>query len=247
MGNWPTIKKKKAVWRTIGQSIPHVEKMLAPLRNEGMLVVRYSPKEATIPGYIGHDAIIRFHADPAEFNNWTGSEKRVITVAQSIKARGEFCHFDIFNAATMDLPRLVYGPGNENLGGMWGGCPDYDGLRQALREASCFMYTGTQPASFTLGYIEAALTGVPIVAIGPVLGNSIFGREQDTYEVHELIQNGVNGFWSDNIAELHEKCELLLNERGIAECISANARQAAIHTFGIEMIKTKWKEFFDNL
>jgi hypothetical protein len=32
---------------------------------EGLEIVRYSPMERNIPGYIGEDALIRFYKDPA--------------------------------------------------------------------------------------------------------------------------------------------------------------------------------------
>jgi hypothetical protein len=190
--NWPDIKHKRVVWRTIGQSVSSVESYMKPLRDMGVKIVRCSPYEQNIPDYIGHDAMIRFYKDPDEFYGYTGELRRVITVAQAIKSRGEFCHYNIWKEVTEGLPHLVYGAGNENLEQEWGGQLSYEELKMMLRYERVFFYTGTQPASYTLGFIEAMMTGIPIVSIGGKLANSIF--RQNTYEVPSIIQNCINGF-----------------------------------------------------
>jgi len=65
--NWDVMKHKRVIWRTIGQSVAHTEAQLASYRREGMEIVRYSPREVTIPGFIGQDALIRFYKDPDEY------------------------------------------------------------------------------------------------------------------------------------------------------------------------------------
>src|SRR3990167_3718988 len=42
--NWENIKHKRVVWRSIGQSLPHIERKLRPLRNS-LKIIRYSPME----------------------------------------------------------------------------------------------------------------------------------------------------------------------------------------------------------
>jgi hypothetical protein len=110
--NWDAIKHKRVIWRTIGQSITERERELAPYRIQGMEIVRYSPMESTIPGYIGEDAMIRFYKDPDEFLPWEGSSKRVITFAQSMKQRGVACNFHFFEETTRPFSRHLFGPGN---------------------------------------------------------------------------------------------------------------------------------------
>ena len=113
--NWEKMKKKIVVYRSIGQSTMAVETMLFPFRQEGLKIVRYSPRERTIPGYVGEDTVIRFYKDPEEFGNWTGEDKRVITVGQSMKGRRDFCGFDIFERATRGFERLLIGPENDDV------------------------------------------------------------------------------------------------------------------------------------
>jgi len=242
--NWERLKKKPVVWRSIGQSIKTIEEALAPFRNEGLKIVRYSPKEKTIPGYCGEDAIIRFYKDPKEFGGWVGKERLVITVAQSMShpTRQEALNYKVFLEATNPFDRRLYGPGNEGSG-ILGGKLTFDGLKEALKASRVYFYTGTQPASYTLNFIEAWMTGIPIVAVGKSFYNQF--PEQDTYEVPDLIKNGVNGFVGNTIGELQKYIQLLMDDYELAKRIGENGRKTAIELFGKEKIKKEWKEFLE--
>lgn len=245
--NWENIKHKPVIWRSIGQSTSFIENQLMPYREQGMKIVRYSPAEGELPINMGGDAMIRFYEDENELGNWNGNKKEVITLGQSIKQRGEFCHFELFDEATRDLPRKVYGADNSPLEDLWGGQLDYEELKQMLRDNRVFFYTGTQPASYTLGFIEAFMTGIPIVALGENTGNSMFRHDQDTYEVPNIIDNGINGFCSDDINELRGYVKQLLEDHELAKKISAEGRKTAIELFGKENIKKQWEEFFEDI
>ena len=74
IGDWPRLRDwkrghagRRIIWRSVGQSVEYNERQMMPLRQEGLERVAYSPKEANIPGYSGHDALIRFYKDPAEW------------------------------------------------------------------------------------------------------------------------------------------------------------------------------------
>jgi glycosyltransferase involved in cell wall biosynthesis len=76
------------------------------------------------------------------------------------------------------------GPGSEDIGGP--GALTYDEMRGWLRRARVYLYTGTQPASYTLGLIEAMMTGIPVVSIGPSWMD-VFPYGPDLFEGHELV------------------------------------------------------------
>lgn len=245
--NWELFKRypsKRIIWRSIGQSIASVEAKLKPFRDDGLEVVRYSPAEARIPNYVGHDAIIRFYKDPEEFGNWQGHDKEVITFAQSMKSRGDFCNFDMFAETVKGLKAHVYGPNNEDAGDLNGGIMTYDKLKRKMQEARVYFYTGTHPASYTLNFIEAWMTGIPIVAIGPANGNSA-EFNQDTYEIPELISSGKHGFVSDDPDQLRIIIDKLMANDQMAQVISQQSRQRAIEIFGKELIKKQWKAYLD--
>ena len=242
--NWEKLKKKPVVWRSIGQSNQQVEESLKPFRDDGLKIVRYSPKEATIPGYVGSDATIRFYKDPEEFKGWTGEDPVVITIAQSMRERGESLNFKAFMEVTEPFERRLYGPGNEGTG-LIGGQLSYRELKRALRKARVYFYTGTQPASYTLNFMEAMMTGIPVVALGKGFYKQF--PEQDTYEVPDIISNGENGFVSDDVGVLREYIKLLLEDHELAKKIGSAGRETAIKLFGKSQIKESWKVFLEGL
>ena len=242
--NWPIFKKhnKRVVWRTIGQSIEEVEAKIKPFRDDGLEVVRYSPTETRIPSYVGEDAVIRFYKDPDEFKAWDRQTDEVVTFAQSMRSRGAFCNFDLFKAATEGLNAHVYGPNNDDAGELNGGSLSYDDLKAKMRHSAAYFYTGTHPASYTLNFIEAWMTGIPIIAIGPQHGNSN-DFNQNTYEVPELIKNGLFGYVSDDVDQLKIFLENTISDEQHAKEVSRQARNKAIELFGKQAIKKKWKAF----
>jgi len=245
--NWEVIKDKIVILRTNGQSSENDENWMAPYRKEGLKIVRYADIEKTIPGYIGHDAIIRFYKDPEEFKGWNGRNRQVITVVQNMKRRGAFCNYDAFYSATIGFPRKLFGPDNEDSGELWGGLLSYEDLKKAYRDNAVYFYTGTKPACYTLNFIEAWMTGIPIVAIGPKLGNPRFLENQYTYEIPFLGRNGKHYLMSDDVGELSQFVFELLNRANVAARLSKNGRERAIEIFGKDKIKKQWEEFFKNL
>lgn len=240
--NWHKMRNKRVIWRTIGQSLAHTEEELAPLRVEGLQIVRYSPKEKNIPGYIGEDAMIRFYVDEDEYKGWTGKESRVMTMIQDVPHRRDFVKYDYFERATRDIDRVLFGPDNETVTDVTlGGVPDHNMLKKELRLNRVFFYTGTAPASYTLGFMEALTTGIPIVGIGPKIANNIF--DLDLYEVGELITNGVDGYIFDDENELAFYTKELINDYELAKRIGAAGRQRAIELFGKQTIKSQWEQF----
>lgn len=240
--NWHKMKHKRVIWRTIGQSLTHCEDELRPLRADGLQIVRYSPKEKNIPGYIGEDAIIRFDADDDLYKGWQGQRERVMTMIQDVPHRREFVSYDYFERATRDIDRVLFGPDNETMTDVTlGGVPDIMSLLKELQTNRVFFYTGTAPASYTLGFMEAWMTGIPIVGIGPKIANRIFDIE--LYEVGDLVTNGVDGYIFDDENELAFYTRELLNDYELAKRIGAAGRQRAMELFGKQTIRNQWEQF----
>lgn len=244
--NWDAIKHKTVIWRTIGQSVASTEQSLQVYRKHGLKIVRYSPQEMYIPGFIGQDALIRFYKDPQEFKDWNGNNKRVINFTQSMKQRGLACGYQHFLDATAPFPRALFGPGNNEPNFGMGKVP-FNRLKQEMRDNRVYFYTGTHPASYTLNFIEAAMTGIPMVCLGPQLGNAEVWRNHNLYEVHQLVENGKNGFVSDSIPELRSYIRQLMNNDALAKKISDAGRKEAIRHFGKDMIMASWMHFFDKV
>ena len=218
------------------------EKVLAQYKPQGLKIVRYSPFEWKIPSFSGADATIRFYKDPDEYKDWTGEKKQVITVSQAMKKRDDCLKFTLFEACTRGLPRKLYGFSNEDVDKELSGGPlSYEELKQTLRENRVYFYTCTFPAPYTMGFQEAFMTGIPVVAIGSALAG--WGWIETPY----LIKNGVNGFTSDSTTELRNYVTQLLEDHELAKRISAEGRKTALELFSKEKIKAQWKTFFESL
>ncbi len=241
--NWEAIKHKRVIWRTIGQSVASIENEIRPYADK-IEIVRYSPMEAHIPGFVGQTGLIRFYKDPNIFKDWNGQIPAVITFAQSMQQRDQACNFTFFEQVTRPYIRFLYGPESQHLS--WGkGKVPFEDLQAAMRDHRVYFYTGTHPASYTLNFIEAWQTGIPIVAIGKLHGNASYFMDHDLYEIPHLIEHGVNGFVSDDQYELQSCIEMLLKNQSFAEQISKAGRAEAIKHFDKEMVKGAWKYYLE--
>jgi len=245
--NWPLFSKKKVVWRTIGQSVPEVERRMEKFRRAGMKVVRYSPAESDIDFYVGADVTIRFYKDPKEFDNWTGHIIRLVNLTQSLKARRDFCGYDMAMKVGPGFPFKVYGTGNEDLGEFAGGELTYESMKGVLRDCRVFFYSGTWPACYTLSFIEAMMTGIPIVSVGEDTWRHKDHPRLKIFEVPRIIRQGDEGFVFDTVESLKGAITRLLEDHEYAKTISAKGREKAIRLFGKENILPQWKSFMESL
>jgi len=247
--NWQGFKDNnvKVLWRSIGQSTPAIEEELARYKAmTGLKIIRYSPLEEKIPHYAGSDALIRFAKDEDEFSGWVGDHQKLVTIAQSFKKRSEHLGFAKFEKISGEFNPKVFGTDNEDLGVMFGGAPSYEELKAELRGNRVFFYFGTIPAPYTLSFIEAWMTGIPVVAVGKAL-RRMSPYDWENYEVPELIVNGVNGFVSDNIDELKNYIRSLLDDKELAMRIGEAGRVKAIELFGKSARMREWSDYLRRL
>lgn len=231
--DWDRIKGKRVIWRTIGQSNPDLEGFMR--HYGGLEIIRYSPAEKRafekLGSFAGEDAMIRFAKDPADWYGWTGDDLVVGNITQDMLGRDEFTNYRFWRDATAGLPTRPAGPRSELLpGGI--GTLDYETMRGYLRAIRCYLWTGTQPASYTLGLVEAMMTGVPIVSIGP-------SRMwlPDLLEGQEFVPQS-----SDDPHEAAGRLRHLLASEDDAAYYSDTVRRVAVAMFGVETIAPQWTD-----
>ena len=245
--NWERLKKKRVVWRTFGQSTRFVEEKLKPLRDQGLLIVRASPREMTIDGNLGADAFIRCYKDPDLFQGWSGEREQIINFTRHMKYRARHCNFVFLKKVVQDLPFRLFGPQNDNLGEVWAsGLLDFNELLGELRANRAYFHTGVYPAGYTLSFVEAWMTGIPVVALDRGRGNDPELLGHELYEIPDLIAHGQTGFYSDDETELRQIFRDLLHDTAYASAISQKGREAAIQIFGKETVRRTWREFWQN-
>lgn len=239
--NWPKMQGKRVIFRSIGQCVGHQEKILQDMKLQGLQIVRYSPKENNIPNFAGSDSLIRFYKDPEEFKGWTGDDAAAMNVSQSLKQRGDSCYYNEIATAFRSVSSMIYGNDNQELE-TWGGQLTYEELKNRLREYRVYLYGGTTPASYTLSFMEAWMTGIPVVAVGQNITRDRW-IHFDYYEVADLITNGSDGFVGNSIGELVEYMQMLIADPALAKRIGENGRNSAIKHFGRQTIADQWKTF----
>jgi len=233
-GQWDALAGKRIVWRTCGQSDPRLEAAMSRYRAQGLGVVRYSPREREAftawGAFAGEDALIRFGKDPAEWSGWTGETPAVANITQHMRQRGDACGYAFWEAATRDLWATPAGPGSEDMEGGTGPL-DYEAMRAYLRDRRAYLYTGTRPASYTLGLIEAMMTGIPVVSIGP------------RAFVPSALFEPLAPIVLDDPGMARQALRRLLTSPDEAAEISEAQRARAIELFGLDGVMAQWHDF----
>lgn len=242
--NWERFKGHNVVWRSIGQSTAHIEGALKKCRDEGLKIVRYSPKERNIAGFIGEDAMIRFYKDENVYKDWNGKNGDVLSFAQSLKGRRSFCHYDEIFEVISHFNGKVYGPGNEDLGEFNGGQVPYEKQVELMQGAVAMPYGGTWPAPYTLSFIEALMTGLPIVSISKTLAHYRQYEAIDFYEVDELLAE-IGGIVCDDEEQMIEQTQRLIDDPDHARIISEKQRELALRLFSKKVIGEEWEKFLN--
>ena len=246
INQWDVLKDKIVIWRSNGQSNSDQELKIKKLKNKfsNLKIARYSPTERTYENYAGEDVVIRFGKRPDEYFGWEGHNKRVITLCQNMKGRSDACSWNIFKEIANKFSTTLYGLSNEGNEYWVGRKMSTTELLIALQTNRVYFYTGTKPANYTLNFIEAWMTGIPIVALGETLGNQ---HGHLTYEIQNLITHGADGFIGDTIHELKSYINRLLEDWDFCKQIGDNGRKSAIKYFNEYDKEEEWKDFFNSL
>jgi glycosyltransferase involved in cell wall biosynthesis len=232
------------IYRTYGHQSEELELKLQELRKiYKILLIRNSPTEASIKNYAGQDAIIRGYVDENIYNNWTGGIKSSLTFANDFNARIHHRNYDNYRMFLRDIkpyiPNNLYGHGNSIIKSndtvLW------EEQLKLYKSHAVYFSLNSPPANFPYSFIEALMAGIPVVTIGPILGNAP-GRS--SYEASSLITNGVNGFYSDKPDELKIMLNTLILDQNLGKKIGEEGRKLALLHFSKEKIKNQWSNFF---
>lgn len=161
---------KRIIWRTCGQSDHRLEDVMTLVRAKFPVdIVRYSTREEAFFRPSGHwagqDILIPFGKYLGDYGPWMGAAAWGTNFTQQLLRRGEAVGRSWYLEATQGVNMKPGGEGSEDLPGGLGRL-DYDHMRTNLNVARAYVYTGTVPAPYTLGLIEAMASGVPVVSIG---------------------------------------------------------------------------------
>lgn len=239
---WNLIKNKVIIYESLGQSDGTRENKLKSLRDNGVNIIRMSSFEENFTNYAGADAIIDLEVDCDFYKNWNGREDKLLTINSGIMTRNYVCNTNLYLNFTKDIPKKLYGSHNKDCNFDWcyGAASDTELLTQ-YQNCRAYFSLGTKPCPVVLNFKEAMSVGCPIFTWGPKLGNHSINK---TFSAYTFIEKGVNGFYSDNLAELKDNIKIVLNNYEIAKKMSVESRKTALKTFSYKVMKEKWLNFF---
>lgn len=241
--NWDLFKDKLVIRRTISQGNGYYESQFKPYVSQGLKVVRFSKNEITIPGVCGFDKVIRCCADENVYNNWTGDLNEVLVIKNRIAKYPIHTQYEAVKQVLSKFNHRIIGAETQNIPSAVSDI-SFNQLLDYLKHYRVSFCPPSRPGSITYSFVESWLNGTPVIAFGPGLGHPPHTLEGKTYEIHELIDNGVNGFYSDNINEIQSYIKELFENYSLAKSVGKAGREKALKTFSYKVISEDWREFF---
>jgi glycosyltransferase involved in cell wall biosynthesis len=171
--------------------------------------------------------VVHHGIDTDWFEGWRGGDGRVLTVVNGYPQRDWCCGFQLYQQVTRGLP---VNP--------WGDAPGFSQpaqneyhLRNLYRQAGVFLNTSlVSPVPTTL--LEAMAVGCPVVTTA-------------TCMIPQIVEDGVNGFVSNDPAVLRHRLELILRDEQLARRLGEAARWTIQDRFSQASFVSQWNEVFE--
>lgn len=161
---------------------------------------------------------------PDEFIS--GRENRIISVVNDWIGRNWCCNFEGWVRVTKDLPVFPVG----DTANFSKPAKDVPELVSMYANSRIFINTSTiSPVPSAL--LEAMSCGCACVTTA-------------TCMIPEIIENGVNGFLTNDEKEMRDYLELLLRDEDLATRLGQAARQTILDKFGLDRFVSEWNEVF---
>jgi len=179
----------------------------------------------------GRQHVIYPGLDPNEWPISQRTTNRVFTVGRMIKERSKICGFKIVEefqrsripvSVVGDNPAIqVQAPGS------------FEAFKRNHERYAVYL-NPTLRSPQPRGRVEAMMSGIPIVTTA-------------FYDESSFIENGINGFFSNNAQQLKEYAVLLLNDRTLQESMATKSRQTAVEHFHIDRFLGQWREIIEEM
>ncbi len=170
--------------------------------------------------------IIKHGIDTEFWDGWIGGDGKVMTAVWDYIRRDRICGFSLWKEVTEGLKVNPWGetPGLSKM------ATNADHLRELYRHASVYLNT-TLWSSCPFSLLEAMSVGCPIVTTA-------------TTSMPEFIENGVNGFITNDPITMKEKLKDLIEDHDMALEIGAAGRETVLKQFGQQQFIDAWNEAF---
>ena len=190
-----------------------------------VFITVYSKRSWGIPGEVVYHSIDTDLFCPAEENPLD----QVLTVAHDFVNRDYALNYKGWERITKDLPRVVVG----DTPGLSKQSDSVEDLIKSYQAASIYINPSTlSPVPTSM--LEAMSCGCAVVTT-------------ETCEIPNIIENGVNGFISNDESVLRERIEMLLKDPAKAKEIGLAGRETIKEKFGEERYIKEWNSIFDTV
>jgi len=173
-----------------------------------------------------HQRTIWHGFDPDEWPTNIGNLNKVLVVGRKIQDRGAILGVNLIDQMRQNLALEVVGDKKIGLPPP----QSFGELKQVYREYSVY-FNPTLSSSMPRSRGEAMITGMPVVTTG-------------FFDEARFIENGVNGFVSNDAGKLNECLLHLLYDANLRSTMRANMRETAIELFHIKRFLKEWHEVF---
>jgi len=155
-------------------------------------------------------------------------ENHILTVANDFINRNYCLHYDLWLDTTVDLPNRIVG----ETEGLSKSASSLDELVEEYNKCQVYFNTSTTPIPMSL--LEAMSCGCAVVTV-------------EASMMPEIIENGVNGFITNDKDQLKKYLIEILNDNNLRETLGNNARKTILEKFSEQAFLNKWNSVFDNI
>ena len=228
--------------RTLGQTSLAAERSLMPFKTL-FKTVRYSPREDRAE-FLPTDAVIYFGKFPDQYQTYRGGDY-LLTFANNFPERRPLRpKVPDYARIVAGWPARLYGFGNEAVETAFGFCaPDEQASLYANCRAYIYVHSGNAP--YTLNFMEALLTGCPVLAPSAKFVDAERPNpawKPHMYEIEPLLSEGA-GLVYDSVEEARDLLGRLATMETTA--LSQAARARALQYFDAGKIATEWRAFIE--
>lgn len=203
----------------------NIESMQSMLGDINIFISEYSKKSWDI----NHNALVIHHGIDSDTFKPLDIEKQqhILTVANDFINRDYCLNYSGWKRVTDGLPVKVVG----ETAGLSKSASCTEELVQEYNKCSVYFNSSTlSPIPTSL--LEAMSCGCAVVSTA-------------TCMIPEIIQNGVNGYISNDENELAYYLKLVLNDEGIRKELGNNARKTIVEQFSQDKFLSQWNGIFN--
>lgn len=240
--NLDACKDVPVIYRSLGQSSFGSEAEIATVADR-ITIVRYSENEEH-PLFPEADAYIRFGKSIEDYDPWVGGEDLItfMNFAARDVARPTLSRY---LEITEGLNFKLYGADNEGVKNSMGLAPASE-QSSIYCHARAYVYIHSMVASYTLNFMEAMLTGLPIIAPSRsfVSQGDYPNWWPERYEIEDLLADDVGMVYS-SVAEARDIISNLSNRD--LNLMSQRARARAIELFDVRKVASQWADLIQRI